>query len=304
MGTFGGPEVLELSEVPLPEPGPGEVRIRVGAAALNPVDVFARAGHLTAYLPKRDRYVLGLDVAGTVDALGGGVSGPAPGQAVVGLSPWLATVAGTHAEYVVLPADAVTAAPAGAGVEAAATLPLNGTTASLAVDALAVSAGDLVVVTGAAGGVGGYAVQLAAAKGAEVVAVAGAADERLVRELGAARFVERGDGAAERIRALAPAGVAGVVDAAALGAPLIGAVRDGGRFAALLAPAAPEAERGITVETVQQAPDAGRLAALVTDVEEGRLTLRVARTFRLAEAAAAHALFAAGGVRGRIVLVP
>jgi NADPH:quinone reductase-like Zn-dependent oxidoreductase len=143
-----------------------------------------------------------------------------------------------------------------------------------------------------------------AARGATVIAVASREDEALVRALGAGDLVVRGDDVAARIRALAPDGVDGVIDAASLGPSILPAVRDGGRFAAVVAQAAPAAGRGIAVETVQQAPDTDRLAALVAEVEAGRLTLRVAGTYPLSEAAAAHERFEKGGLRGRLVLLP
>jgi NADPH:quinone reductase-like Zn-dependent oxidoreductase len=304
VSEFGGPEVLRVIDAPKPEPAAGEVRVRVLASPVNPIDVFIRSGALADLLPQSDFYVPGVDLAGEVDLVGPGVHGFSPGQRVVALVPWFVNQAGTYAEYVVVPAEALAVAPKEAEPAAASTLPLNGITASLALDVIEPAANKTVLVTGAAGGVGGYAVQLAAGRGATVVAVAGPDDEAAVRALGARHVVARGDDIADKVTALVPGGVDGVVDAASLGAAVLPAVRDGGRFAAVLAPAAPEAERGITVETVQQAPDGKRLAALVSEVDAGRLSLRVAETLPLADAAAAHERFGKGGVRGRLVLVP
>jgi NADPH2:quinone reductase len=302
--TFGDPKVLHVEQVPLPEPGAGEVRIRVQASPVNHIDLFARSGALAALLPQREFYILGVDVAGVVDALGPAVTAFAVGESVVGLSPWLTTQAGTNAEYVVLPASALAHAPEDVDPVAAATLPINGITASLALEAVDLPPSGTVLVTGAAGAVGGFAVELAAGRGHQVIAVARSSDEDLARSLGAKHFIAASDDIAARVRTVVPGGVDAVVDAASLGADVIAAVADRGRFAAVLAPAAPSAQRGITVHTVQQAPDGERLADLVAQVRAGRLTLRVADTYPFEQAAVAHERFAAGGLRGRLVLVP
>ncbi|MEV6769529.1 NADP-dependent oxidoreductase [Nocardia sp. NPDC051030] len=298
---FGGPEVLRSIETPVPSPGAGEVLVKVGASPVNPIDIGARVGAFAAFLPPREYYVPGIEFAGTVAELGAGVTDSTLGDPVIGLIPWLADPVGSYADYVVVPADVLASAPRGVDLVAAATLPLNGITADAAVRAADAQAGHTVLVTGAAGGVGGYAVQLAAASGARVIAVAGAGDADLVRSLGATDFIARDESLAERLREVR---IDAVIDAALLGPSLITVVRDGGRFIALLPPVAPESERDITVSTVQQAPDGRRLAELVELVEAGRLTLRVAETYPLAEAAAAHARFEKGGVRGRLVLLP
>ncbi|GAB2512991.1 NADP-dependent oxidoreductase [Nocardia heshunensis] len=295
---FGGPEVLEVFEVPTPVPGPGEVLVKVAAAPVNPVDIAARAGAFAAMLPERAHYVPGVEFAGWIEDVGSHVSRAEIGQAVVGLLPWLSTFDGSYADYVVVDAELVAVAPTGVELSAAATLPLNAITADLAV---AAAPGQRVLVTGAAGGVGGYAVQLAAARGATVIAVAGADDEQLVRSLGASEFAARGEDLVARLGA---GSVDAVIDAALLGATILPLVRDGGAFVALLPPVAPPAERGITVSTVQQSPDGRRLAELVDMVEAGTLSLRVAQTYSLDQAADAHARFEKGGLRGRLVLLP
>ncbi|MEV6097178.1 NADP-dependent oxidoreductase [Nocardia sp. NPDC051981] len=295
---FGGPEVLDLIDVPVPVPGPGEVLVKIAAAPVNPVDIGARAGAFAALLPERDHYVPGVEFSGWIEATGPGVADAEPGRLVVGLIPWLATFDGAYTEYVTIAAELVAAAPTGVDPTAAATLPLNAITADLAV---AAAPGARVLVTGAAGGVGGYAVQLAAARGATVIAVAGPGDEDLVKSLGATEFATRGEDLTRRVGA---GSVDAVIDAALVGASLLPLVRDGGAFVALLPPVTPPAERGITVTTVQQAPDGRRLAELVDLVEAGTLTLRIAETFPLAEAAAVHARFEKGGLRGRLVLLP
>jgi NADPH:quinone reductase-like Zn-dependent oxidoreductase len=311
--SYGGPEALEVTEVPVPAPGPGQVRIRVQAAAVNPVDVFVRSGMAiqVGLLPARDSVGMGWDVAGVVDEVGPG-AGFAEGDRVIGLADRLDVPTAGYADYLVLDADAVAAAPSGVAPEAAATLPLNALTAAQALDLLGLRPGQALLVTGAAGAVGGYAVQLAAAAGLRVVATASAGDESLVRGFGAELFVPRaaeptapGPGTlAARVRALVPGGVHGVLDAAVLGLPALDALRGGGAFVSVIAGVAPPPLRGTRVSTVFVRADGARLAELVGLVEAGTLTLRVAETFPLEKAAAAHQRLAEGSLRGRLVLLP
>jgi NADPH:quinone reductase len=304
---FGGVEVLQVAEVAVPVPGPGQVRIRVEAATVNPVDLATRSGALTeaGLLPGRDLVGLGWDVAGMIAEVGEGVTGYAVGDRVLGLSDRLDVTLGTHADQVVLDATAVARAPAGVPAVAAATLPLSGLTAIQALDRLGLREGQSLLVTGAAGAVGGFAVQLAAERGLRVVAVAGEDDEELVRAMGAEWFVPR---SAVRlgtvVRELVPGGADGAVDAAVLGAVALDAVRGGGAFAALVAGGAPVPLRGTDVFHTWIRADGTRLADLVALVEAGRLTLRVAETLPLDQVAAAHERVAKGGLRGRVVLVP
>jgi NADPH2:quinone reductase len=304
---FGGVEVLEVAQVAVPAAGPGQVRIRVEAAAVNPVDLATRSGALTeaGLLPGRDLVGLGWDVAGAIAEAGQGVSGFATGDRVIGLSDRLDVTLGTHADQVVLDATAVARAPAGIPAVAAATLPLSGLTAVQALDQLGLVEGQSLLVTGAAGAVGGFAVQLAAKRGLRVVAVAGQDDEELVRAMGAEWFVPRSAvrlGTA--VREFHPAGLDGAVDAAALGVVALDAVRGGGAFAALVPGAAPAPLRGTRVFPTWIRADGARLADLVALAEAGKLTLRVAETFPLEHVRAAHERVAKSGLRGRVVLVP
>ena len=295
---FGGPEAVRVVETEVPEPGAGQVRIRVAAAALNPVDAGVRAG---VFGGAGKQIGLGWDVAGTVDAVG--VAGGTPsggawsvGDEVVALDHGVAKPLGAHAEYVVVDTDAVALAPRTADAVAAATLPLNALTAVQALELLELTPGQSLLVTGAAGAVGGYAVQLAARRGVSVAALAREEDEELVRSLGAGELVTGAVGAAGRFDA--------VLDAAVLGEPALEWVRDGGAYVGVIPPAAPAPVRGIRTGAVEVRADGARLAELVGLVDEGVLTLRVAGTYALDEAAKAHARLAEGGVRGRLVLVP
>jgi NADPH:quinone reductase-like Zn-dependent oxidoreductase len=291
VNAFGGPEAVEIVEVEVPEPGAGQVRIKVAAAALNPVDAGVRAG---GFGGAGKQLGLGWDVAGTVDATGV-ATGWTVGDDVVALAYGPAKSLGTHADYVVVDADAVAKAPASVDAVQAASLPLNALTATQALDLLGLEPGQSLLVTGAAGAVGGYAVQLAAHRGLSVTALAREADEELVRSLGAARFVSG---------AVAPGSVDGVLDAAILGAAALEWVRDGGAFVGVIPGAHPASVRGVRTGSVEVAADGARLAELAALVDQGVLTLRVAETYALDEAAKAHARLAEGGLRGRLVLQP
>ena len=296
---------FDVVEVPVPEVGAGQVRVKVKAAAVNPIDLMTAAGGLpgAGIAPERAAYALGWDVAGTVEQVGEGVRWKV-GAEVIGLSDRLTSPVKAQAEYVVLDAGQVAAAPAGVSAEAAATLPLNGLTALQALELAGLEAGQTLLVTGAAGAVGGFAVELAALRGLRVVAVAGEQDEKAVRGFGAEWFVPRGADLAEEVRRLVPGGVHGVVDAAVVGLEALDAVRNGGAFVSVLPGAAPPPLRGIKAENVFVRADAEQLTALSLLAGAGRLSLRVEQTHPLEEAATAYARLAAGGTRGRQVLLP
>lgn len=304
VGKYGGPQALQVRDVPLPEPGTGQVRIKVAAAAVNPIDALIRDGSLAGAVEDREYYVPGLDVAGVIDAIGPGLDTFTPGDAVVGLSPWFQSLAGTHAEYVVVPAAGISPAPRSVTLEEAATVPMNGITALLALNAINARPGSVVLVTGAAGGVGRYLVELASRRGATVLAFARASDGPLLTSLGAAHVLDRDGDLMAQVHDLAAEGVDGVVDTAALGKAVLPALRDGGRFAALVASAVPEAERDIAVTAIQQAPDRELLTELVFAVERGHLTTGAVDTYPLQEAQQAHARLAQKQLRSRLVLVP
>jgi NADPH2:quinone reductase len=302
---FGGPEVLHLVDLPEPEAGPGEMRIRVRAAAVNPTDTGlrsgARAGLLTDVAPP---YVPGMDAAGVLEQIGEGVSTDLQvGDHVMAIVVPNASH-GACSECVVVSADSVARVPAGATDAEAATLPMNGLTTRQALDLLGLEPGQVLAVTGAAGAVGGYAVQLGKADGLLVIADASADDEQLVKGLGADTVVRRGDDFAERVRQVVPEGADGLVDGALLDDLVVPAVRDGGRIATVRGFKGKEV-RGITFHPVsvrKYAHEQAKLDRLRRQVEDGEVTLRVARSFPAAEAAAAHRLLEAGGIRGRLIL--
>ncbi|MDQ1517775.1 MAG: hypothetical protein QOE80_3605 [Actinomycetota bacterium] len=300
--TIGGPEVVEVAEVPLAVPGPGQVRIKVAAAALNPADAAVWMG-IWGPVEAGEHLGVGLDAAGTVDAVGLGVA-RAVGTPVIAFDATIRRPVKAQAEYLVVDDFAVAPAPTGMDASLAATIPLNAMTASQALDHLPLRPGDTLLVTGAAGAVGGYAVELARTRGVRTIALGRPADEELLLGLGATSFVPgRGDvGAA--VRQLVPGGVDGVLDAAALGDAAMGAVRDGGTFVSVRLDVIPAAQRGINVRHTTARPEADRLAYLSALAEVGLLTPRVALTYPLSQAGEAHARLIEGGRRGRIVLLP
>jgi NADPH:quinone reductase len=305
--TYGGPEALEVIDVPAPEPGRGQVRIRVEAAAVNPVDIATREGLMNAARPgvirEREYVGIGWDVAGVIDATGPDVTGFAAGDRVIALRDRLDLSLGTYADQVILDAADVARVAPGSDSTGLSTIPLNGLTAIQALDILAPLAGQTVLVTGAAGGLGAFSVELAAMRGLRVIAAAGDDDEKLVRGLGAAEFVPRSADLAAAVRDLVPGGVDAVFDAAVLGYPALDAVRARGAFAAFVG-TGPVPVRGIRVIPVNIHADGAALAGLSGLAAAGKLTLRVAGTYPLADAARAHERLQAGGVRGRLVLVP
>jgi NADPH:quinone reductase-like Zn-dependent oxidoreductase len=301
---FGGPEVLEVAELAEPEPGPGQVRIRVSAAAVNPTDTVMRSGaraEALAELPPP--WIPGMELAGVVDAAGTG-SRWNPGDHVMAIVWPIRPGGGAQAELVVVPDDAVAAVPQDATLHEAATLPMNGLTVRLALDLLALRPGQTLAVTGAAGAVGGYAVELGVAEGLRVIADAAPADRDLVAGFGADAVVDRGDDVAAAIRAVEPDGADALIDAAVMGSAVLAAVREGGALAAVRSFDG-ESERGITIHGVRvrdyvqnhEALDGlGQLAG------RGALSLRVAGTFDPSQAAEAHRRLEAGGVRGRMLI--
>jgi NADPH:quinone reductase len=303
---FGGPDVLHIVDLPVPEPGTGEVRIRVHAVAVNPIDATFRAGGRAAQLADRTPpYLPGVDAAGVVDKPGPGTSGRlSAGDRVIALVIPMDPHGGTYAEQIATDERSVVRAPKDTTDAEAATLLLNAVAARLALDALDLKAGQVVGVTGAAGAVGGYAIQLAKAGGLTVIADAAPDDEDLIRRLGADHIIARGDRLTGQIRRLVPSGVPGLVDAASLNAAALPAIADGGAIVTVRGWGGP-AERGITVHPISAfaaVTDTALLEELRDLAEDGTLSLRVADVMPARYAAEAHRRLAAGGIRGRIVL--
>jgi NADPH:quinone reductase-like Zn-dependent oxidoreductase len=286
------------------------VRVRVAAAAVNPTDLAFRSGaHRSMPAGVVPPYVPGMDLAGVVDVAGADASWEPGDRVMAAVSPW-GPGGGAQAEYVVVAADALTRVPERISLQAAATLPMNALTVRAALDELALRPGQTLAVTGAAGAVGGYAIQLGRAEGLRVIADASPADEELVSELGAHMVVPRGPGVAARMRQVLPGGVDALLDAAVMGAPVLAAVRDGGQVIAVRPFAGSGSgsdlyERGITVSLVlvrQHLHEGEKLARLAELAAKGVLSLRVADVLPAARAAEAHRRFEAHGVRGRLVL--
>ncbi len=246
---------------------------------------------------------LGLDAAGTVDAVGVGLSLEI-GTPVIAFDSGVFRPTKAQAEYLVTTLNSIALAPEGMDLTLAATIPLNAMTASLALDHLPLRPRGTLLVTGAAGAVGGYAVELARTQGLRIVAQGRPEDEQFLRDRGATWFVSREEELRSAVHRLVPEGVDGVLDAAALGDPALAAVRDGGIFVSVRGDVVPAPQRGVAVHVTTAGPEGTRLSYLAALAEVGVLTPRVAQVLDLSQAAEAHALLAKGGQRGRIVLVP
>ncbi|CAN3980270.1 NADP-dependent oxidoreductase [Kitasatospora purpeofusca] len=297
---YGGPEEVEYTDLPDPKVGPDSVLVQVRAAGVNPVDWKVRDGLLDGLLDAHFPLVMGWDAAGVVRAVGGGVTEFAPGDEVYGYVRKDTVEHGTYAELVAAPVRTLARKPAALDWAQAGGLPLAGLTALQSLRAVGVGPGDTVLVHAAAGGVGHLAVQIARALGARVIGTAGERNHDYLRELGA-EPVRYGEGLAERVRALAPEGVDAALDLVGGDAVEVsaGLVADPARIASV-------ADFGVKARGgryVWVRPDAAGLAELAALADEGRLTVTVASTFPLAQAASAQALSAEGRTRGKIVLL-
>lgn len=298
----GGPEVLQIHELPPPTPAPGEVLIRVQAAAVSPTDTMRRAGARTSDKP--GPFVPGMDAAGVIEAINEDTeTGLQVGDEVMAFIVPNGSH-GAYAERIAVCAESVVRTPRGTSLTEASTLPMNGLTARLALDTLNLPKGSVLAVTGAAGTLGGYVIQLAKAEGLTVVADAAQDDEALVKSAGADLVLPRGEHYADKIRSEYPDGVDGIVDAAVQVDQIVPAAKDHASVITIRG-AQGERERGVTLRSIwvtdydrQQA----KLDALRHQVEDGVLTLRVAEVLPKENAAEAHRRMEAGGVRGRFVL--
>ena len=305
---YGGPEVLGLVEVEKPEPADGEVRVRVMAAGVNPVDEMVRSGLLASYYEGYDfPYIPGMDIAGVVDAIGEDVDSSfnlTVGDDVAGMVSNFAGYGG-YSEYVCVPAGSLVPLPKNNSYVEAAAFMMPAMTARTAIDALNLTEGSSVVVIGAAGAVGLYASVLADRDGLVVVGIASPSDEETLEANGVTHFIARGDDANDQVREIFPSGVDAVIDTAGIRTRAFPVLKDGGHYIALRGwDDAPDI-RGIKAEFVSvrdRIDDYPALAEIGRLVEQGVLPIRVAGVFPTSEAGKAHELQAARGVRGRAVI--
>lgn len=295
---YGGPDVLHVAEVPDPEAGPGQVRIRIRAAGVQPFDCATRRGDFAAYSPLRFPVRLGNEAAGVIDQVGGGIADFAPGDEVIAFM----TMEG-YADTVVVPAGQVARKPAAMPWPQAGGLTASGQTAWTALDELAIEPGETLLVHAAAGGVGTMAVQVGRIRAATVIGTASPRNHDYLRSLGAIP-VTYGPGLAERVRAAAPGGSVDKVLDAIGGAEVLEASLELTRG---------ERDRIVTVADWTNSARLGirrigtersvrKLRELTDLYTRGRLRVEVADTFPLERAADAHRAVETGHVRGKVVL--
>jgi NADPH:quinone reductase-like Zn-dependent oxidoreductase len=293
--AYGGPEVLEWAEAPDPHPGPGQIRVAVRAASVNPIDWKTISGAVAGGKPMAGTGYLGADAAGVVDEVGQGVTGIAVGDEVFGRGQH------TQAEYAVLGAWA--AKPASVDWAVAAAAGVAGETSERGLRLLEVKAGDTLFVDGGAGGVGAVAIQMAIARGAKVIGSASQANQDYLRELGAAPVLY-GEGVAERVRAAAGGPVDAVFDVAGKTPveDLISLVPEPSQVLSIANFAAPQAGARVTGGSADSRPR--EALALVADLlAQNKLVIKV-QTFPFDRAAEAYRISQGGHVRGKLVLVP
>ncbi|HZB08325.1 MAG TPA: NADP-dependent oxidoreductase [Rubrobacter sp.] len=304
---FGGP--IALMDLPTPGIRTDEVLIRVWAAGVNPFDWKVADGELKNEMEHRFPLILGFDAAGVVEQVGADVTELAEGDEVYGYLFKLPIGGGAFAEYVSVPAAIVAKKPESVRFTEAAALPIPGLTAMDLVDAVDAKEGETVLIVGATGGVGSYAVQLATRRGARVIATARRANEVFARELGATETVDhtRKD-VVDAVRMTHPGGIEAIIDVASernvLGR-IAGLLKEGGRLASSVYAAEVEslAQRGIKATNVGAQPDARRLEELSRMVDAGELTVSLERTFPLERAPEALGESRTGHARGKIVLL-
>ncbi|MCI4145693.1 MULTISPECIES: NADP-dependent oxidoreductase [Streptomyces] len=303
---YGDPSVLRYEDVEQPVPGAGEVRVRVAATSFNPVDGNIRGGFMQGPIPVTLPHTPGIDVAGTVDALGEGVDGIAVDDDVVGFLPMDGN--GAAAQYVLAPADVLIPAPKSVPLADAAALPLVGLTAYQALfDHGKLTAGQRVLINGAGGAVGGYAVQLAKNAGAHVIATAGPRSSEAVTSAGADEVI---DHTATDVTAAVTEPVDLALNLAPVApdelASLVTLVRPGGVVVntTVWMPAPSDEERDVRGIDLFVRSDADQLAQLVALIDRGELRVDVAERVPLAELPALHARASEGAVHGKVIVVP
>lgn len=296
---YGTPDVLRVVDVPPLAAGPGQVRLAVRAAGVNPVDWKILLGHMRQAMPVDLPGGLGSDVAGVVDQVGEGVTAFAVGDEVLGTS-----VTPSYAQSALADPAALVARPASVPWEVAATLAGPGITAWQVLDALEVAAGETLLVHAAAGGVGTFAVQLAVARGARVIGTAGERNHDLLRSFGA-EPVTYGKGLVERVRAISPEGVDAVLDASGRGEIPDSIELAGGPERVLSLVAFDAADTGIRIHrTTIGVGNPETLGGILALIEAGRLRVPVAGTYPLDKVAEALAVSRSGHLSGKLVVVP
>lgn len=293
---YGPPEVLHPVEVSDPEAGPGEVRVRVRAAGVQPFDCSTRRGDFANYVPLEFPARLGNELAGVVDQVGPGVAGIAEGDEVIAF-----TQMDAYADTVVVPGDQVGKKPASMPWDEAGVLSASGQTAWTALDELAVGSGDTVLIHAAAGGVGSFAVQLARVRGATVIGTASDRNHEYLRSLGAIP-VTYGPGLADRVRAVAPDGVDAALDAIG-GESLDVSVELIGSTERIVTIAAWANAARLGIRRIGTERSAEKIAGLSRLYEDGQLRVEVSKVFPLENAADAHREVEPGHVRGKVALV-
>ena len=299
----GGPEVLRVIERDVRDPGPGEVRLAVRAAAVNPTDIGLRQRGDPEIPPP---WVPGMDAAGTVESVGAGVERLAVGDDVMAAVTPRRPEGGAQSGLLVVHEASVSPIPAGATLEQAATLPMNGLTALRGLELLDLEPGAALAVTGGAGLLASYVIPIAKLRGLRVLADAGPADEELVRGFGADVVLPRGDELVQAALAEARGGVDAVFDTALLGRAAFRAIRTGGALAFVRGWDGDDVEDGITIHRVWVGDVLERtdwLRELSDLAARGVLALRVAATFPPERSPDAHRQMEAGGLRGRAVIV-
>ena len=306
LDAFGQP--ASIHEVPDPEPAENEVRVRVAAASINRFDNVVLMGYLKDRMEHRFPLIPCGDLAGTVDAVGAGVDGFAVGDSVFGVTGKMVLGEGTLAELTTASAGTIAKRPASLSEVEAAALPLAGVSALQSVEAVAPKSNDVVVIVGASGGIGSYAVQLAAATGARVIGVTSNGKTEYVKSLGADEIIDRTSGdVVEALKAKHPDGVAAIIDtgsdAAGL-ARLSAAVRKGGTVTSMKGAAAIEdlAQRGIKGVNVGTQVTKDRLDHLARLAAEGKLRAPHIQTFPLEKAMDAFELIGQAGHFGKLVV--
>jgi NADPH:quinone reductase-like Zn-dependent oxidoreductase len=301
---YGDPDVLRFEDAERPEPAAGEVLVEVAATSFNPVDAGIRAGYLRQVFAISLPHTPGIDLAGTVAALGAGVTGLSVGDRVIGFLPMLLN--GAAADFVAAPAELLAPAPTAIPLTEAAALPAAAQTAWQALfEHAALQAGQRVLINGAGGGVGGFAVQLAKYAGAHVIATASPRSADAVRAQCADQIVDyTATTVAEALTEPVDAVLNLVSAAESEIVALTGLIRDGGVIVTTATPAAGDPDRGVRAVGMQLRADADQLANLAKLVDAGQLRVEVSATYPLSQATKVHELSAGGEIRGKVLLTP